>query len=277
MKNFLDAIPKLPSHYCRQSSSKLYVQSDIKSHAQLYQLYIEYSKNLSILPLSRFSFDKFCRIEKISIFIPRKDQCDLCCQYNAGNLSEISYNAHRKKKDEVKAQKEVNKSLAEGKQCYTLCCDLMAVKLVPQMQASSLYYKMKLAVHNFTVYDMETHDVMCYWFDESQTELVASSFASCLVDAVEELLEKSGPRPIVNIYSDGCTYQNRNSILSNALLDLSVRQNVTINQKYLEKGHTQMEADSVHSVLEGAMRNREIYLPSQFIEITKNARKNPFP
>jgi hypothetical protein len=140
-----------------------------------------------------------------------------------------------------------------------------------------LYYKIKLAVHNFTVYNLETHDVICYWFDESQTDLVASSFASCLIDAVEELLDKSGPRPIVNIFSDGCTYQNRNSITSNALLDLSIRKNVTINQKYLEKGHTQMEADSVHSVLEGAMRNRDIYLPSQLIDITKNARKNPFP
>lgn len=39
MKLFLDEIPKLPSHYCRQSSSKLYLQSDIRSHAQLYQLY----------------------------------------------------------------------------------------------------------------------------------------------------------------------------------------------------------------------------------------------
>jgi len=82
----------------------------------------------------------------------------------------------------------------------------MAVKLIPQLQASSLYYKMKLAVHNFTVYNLETHDVICYWFDESQTDLVASSFASCLIDAVEELLNKSGPRPIVNIFSDGCTY-----------------------------------------------------------------------
>lgn len=240
------------------------------------ELYVDYSNKVSVLPLSRFSFDRSCRAEKIVIFSPRKDQCDLCCQYKAGNLSDISFNAHRKKKDETRAQKEADKRLAEDKQCYTLCCDLMAVKLRPQLQASSLYYKMKLAVHNFTVY-LETHDVICYWFEESQTDLVASAFASCLVDAVEELLDKSGSRPIVNIFSDGCTYQNRNSILSNALLDLSMRKNVTINQKYLEKGHTQMEADSVHSVLEGAMRNRDIYLPSQFIYITKNARKNPFP
>jgi hypothetical protein len=98
----------------------------------------------------------------------------------------------------------------------------------------------------------------------------------CLVDAVEELIDEYGPRPTVNIFSDGCSYQNRNSILSNALLDLSMRKNVTINQKYIEKEHTQIEADSVHNFLEGAMRNRDIYLPFQFIDITKNARKNPF-
>jgi hypothetical protein len=100
---------------------------------------------------------------------------------------------------------------------------------------------------------------------------------SCLIDAVEKLLDESGLRPFINIYSDSCTYQNRNLILSNALLELSMRKNVIINQKYLEKGHTQMKADSVHSVLEGTMRNRDIFLPSQFIYITKNAQKNPFP
>lgn len=38
-----------------------------------------------------------------------------------------------------------------------------------------------------------------------------------------------------------------------------------------------MEADSVHSFLKGEIRNRDIYLPSQFIDIRNNARKNPFP
>ena len=60
---------------------------------------------------------------------------------------------------------------------------------------------------------------------------------------------KPGVRTIV-IYSDGCTNQNRNSTLSNTLLNISILANITIIQKFLEKGHTQMEADSMHSTIE---------------------------
>lgn len=74
------------------------------------------------------------------------------------------------------------------------------------------------------------------------------------------------------MYSDGCTYQNRNNVLSNALLNLSKKNNVTITQKFLEPGHTQMECDSVHSAIERKLKNREIHLPSDYVTITKEAR-----
>lgn len=45
-------------------------------------------------------------------------------------------------------------------------------------------------------------------------------------------------------------YQNHNVTLSNALLELSMKHYVTIIQKYLEKGITEMECDSMHSNIE---------------------------
>jgi len=79
------------------------------------------------------------------------------------------------------------------------------------------------------------------------------------------------------VYSDGCGYQNRNSILSNALLHLSVVRKVTIIQKYLEKGHTQMECYSAHSTIEHNYKNIDVYLPSQYSVHTVAARKFPMP
>lgn len=81
----------------------------------------------------------------------------------------------------------------------------------------------------------------------------------------------------VVIWTDGCTAQNRNSIVSNALHRLAIDKNITITQKYLEKGHTQMEVDSVHSVIERKLKNVEIFLPSQYASLTKQARNKPFP
>lgn len=78
-------------------------------------------------------------------------------------------------------------------------------------------------------------------------------------------------------YSDGCTYQNRNSILANTLILVSKKTGITITQKFLEVGHTQMECDSMHSAIEKQLRNREVYSPDGYFEPCRSARVNPKP
>jgi len=65
--------------------------------------------------------------------------------------------------------------------------------------------------------------------------------------------------PII-IYSDGCGHQNRNCVMSNALPQYSIAKNVVIEQKCLIKGHTQMECDSAHSLIERKLKNKDIPL-----------------
>lgn len=134
---------------------------------------------------------------------------------------------------------------------------------------------MKLTAHNYTVYNLATHDAMTYWFDETQASLSATTFLSCLCDYVNELLNKS--LKTVVIYSDRCCYQNRNYFLSNAFLHLSISKKVTTIQKYLEIGHTQMECDSVHSIIERKYKNVNVYLPNQFVIHALTARKLSMP
>lgn len=147
--------------------------------------------------------------------------------------------------------------------------DLEAVLLAPRLNASAIYYKTKLACHNFTIYDLATKDVAVYFWHEAEGDLCASSFASCLTHYIKQL-----PTDVTEIilYSDGCSYQNRNAILSNALLCLAKERNVTITQKYLTKGHTQMECDSVHSTVENMLRSKPVYSPFTYVEIMKAAR-----
>lgn len=79
------------------------------------------------------------------------------------------------------------------------------------------------------------------------------------------------------MFSDGCGYQNRNSVMSNALSYFATKNNVCIEQKFLEKGHTQMECDSAHALIERKLKRRQITLPSQYVDIIYEARKRPFP
>lgn len=136
---------------------------------------------------------------------------------------------------------------------------------------SAVYFKTKLCVHNFTVCNLATRQCTCYWFDETQADLEASTFAS-LVDYIRRHL--SDGKPII-IYSDGCTYQKQNSVMSNALLNLSKELSIMIEQKYLVKGHTQIECDSVHTTIERKLRNKKNFLPGDYVRITEEARSEP--
>lgn len=126
-------------------------------------------------------------------------------------------------------------------------------------------------VHNYTVYNMKNSEVVCYLWDETGADLSSNVFASLLVHFLEtEVTLEEGEEVI--IYSDGCAYQNRNCVLANALSHLAVQKKVIITQKILERGHTQMECDSVHSSIEGRLKHQSVFLPSGYINIIGTAR-----
>jgi hypothetical protein len=70
--------------------------------------------------------------------------------------------------------------------------DFQAVKICPYLKVSALYYKSKLCVHNFTMYNLSSRDCTCYWWDETQSDLSASSFVSCIINQITKFnLKKS--------------------------------------------------------------------------------------
>ena len=101
--------------------------------------------------------------------------------------------------------------------------DLLAVLLAPALKASALYYRTKLCVHNFTIYDSTTRDAACYVWQEVEGGLTANEFAPCLCHYIESNLSCEQ----LIIFSDGCPYQNRISTLSKALSHLAQTRKIT--------------------------------------------------
>nr|CAH7752982.1 unnamed protein product [Callosobruchus chinensis] len=133
---------------------------------------------------------------------------------------------------------------------------------------------------NFTLFDLHTKNGYCFLWHEGEGELKSHCFASIICSFLAtKVLPNMNPNDKLNIilYSDGCGAQNRNSTLSNALLNFSVENNVCIIQKYLEKGHTQMECDSMHSTIERKISGRVINVPADYVNLLKTARINPRP
>ena len=137
-------------------------------------------------------------------FQPKKDQCDICCAHETGNIDEETYEAHILKKDLARAEQAMDKEteLVDGK-TVVLTIDLQAVSLAPAILASAVYYKTKLCCHNFTVHDMTSKNVSCYFWHESEGGLQSTSFASCPVDYLEDELNNNVVNTII-IFSDGC-------------------------------------------------------------------------
>ncbi|XP_050297939.1 uncharacterized protein LOC126737202 [Anthonomus grandis grandis] len=272
LKTFLNNLPKQPSHYCRKDSSKVYLEQTFQTKAQLYKMYKDHCLENNVEPYTLFPFYRVFEEMNLSIFRPKKDECDVYYGYKIKQISENDYNIHFAKKTRVRCEKEKNKEEAIQKQVYTFTMDTQAVKLCPFLNVGAFYYKTKLQIHNFTVYNLESHSCVNYLCNETEGDLSASIFATGIIKHLKEncLTDK---KPII-LFSDGCCYQNRNAILSNALLYFSIEHNVIIEQKYLEKGHTQMECDSVHALIEKKLKHR-IILPSEYISVIRDSRTKP--
>ena len=94
--------------------------------------------------------------------------------------------------------------------------DVQAVQLVPDIQAGMVYFKQKLACHNYTIYNLKDDKVVCYVWHEGEGGMDGNCFASCLTDYLKEELD--GEEKEIIIFSDGCGAQNRNVTLANSLL-----------------------------------------------------------
>lgn len=181
------------------------------------------------------------------------------------------YEAHILRKEEARMEKTNDKA---DTKCLTYTMDLQALLLSPKSTVSSLYYKMKLSVHNLTFFYLKTTDAHCFLWNETEGNLTSNEFASIISHFVLSQLPLPDGKEKIVLFSDGCSYQNRSCNVSNALLHISSTKKVIIEQKYLEVGHTQMEADTVHSTIEKRLKNRKINVPADYITVCQEARKS---
>lgn len=87
-------------------------------------------------------------------------------------------------------------------------------------------------------------------------------------------------KKVIQLYSDGCAGQNKNSILPTTMLYF-VNNSRTIEQirlTFFEPHHRQSEGDSAHSAIGPAIKSAgDIFIPSQLVTVIRLARrKHPY-
>lgn len=266
---FFNDLPKMPSHYCRQRTEKQYLEPNFRNLAELYKYYSLVCTENQRQPLSTCYFSNTFSALKLGLYQPKKDRCDMCVGFEKGNVTLEEITLHVEQKELAKKEKRNDKIKAHAGLAHVFTMDVQAVQLSPQNKASALYYKQKLKNHDFSMYNLATKDCTCYWWHEGEGDMCASMFTTCVLKHLNRKCKDELP---IIIWSDGCVYQNRNQILSNALLDYSVKEKKIVEQKFLVKGHTQMEVDTIHALIERNAKGKNIDVPSDYIRITEQAR-----
>lgn len=119
------------------------------------------------------------------------------------------------------------KDLAKSGAAYCFQFDLQSTKLLPRMSTAKSFYKSKIIMHNMTFYNVFNQDTMNYWFSEVDSSSEASTFTSIIMKYLEDnVTEKKS----VYLITDGSAAQNRNAVLSSALLRFATKKKVSSNK-----------------------------------------------
>ncbi|KAG5885505.1 hypothetical protein JTB14_013523 [Gonioctena quinquepunctata] len=154
IRQFFDSLPKMESHYCRSRTSKHYLEPVWESKSQIYNEYKRICLEKNDEPASRALFTKIFFSMNIGFFIPKKDQCETCIKFKLGKVTPENYERHQMRKfeanDKIRAE--------ESSKISVYAIDVQKVMTCPDIKASVAYYKTKLKIHNWSVFNLATHD-----------------------------------------------------------------------------------------------------------------------
>ncbi|CAH1973183.1 unnamed protein product [Acanthoscelides obtectus] len=212
----------------------------------------------------------------------KKDQCTVCNVFKASQNKEpsrVNFENHKRREKESLEMKENDKKRAvenKGREFRAISFDLQAILPIPFAGDSQVYYKSHLNVYNFTIYDCSNKDGICYVWNETHGSKGSSEIGTCLYKYLQSL-----PQTVEHVatFSDTCGGQNRNKFVSAAMLySVNKLTNLkTIDLKFMESGHSYLEADSMHATIERARRHKKIYTTREWCLLISASRLRPRP
>nr|CAH7753579.1 unnamed protein product [Callosobruchus chinensis]CAH7761330.1 unnamed protein product [Callosobruchus chinensis] len=281
ISNHINLFPKVESHYCRKSTTKEYLHSDL-SIPKMYSMYLKENEGESVGGIDLYR--KIFKQKNLSFHRPKKDLCSLCLTFREGddqvkNSLKERFEKHQYEKEQARIIKKASKEKAIARNdLVSAVFDLQQVIHLPRSQESEVFYKQRLSFFNFTVYNLSTKDCHCYTWTELDSKRGSSEIATCLLMFLQEC-DTEGVQS-VELFSDSCQGQNKNTILPAMFLYFlkTSKYIKAVTHYFFESFHGQNEGDSVHSTISSAIsRAGNIYVPSQILPIIRLARKqNPY-
>lgn len=282
VKLHIESFPKMESHYCRKSTKREYLDPQLSIN-KMYELYVEHCKQkaeetkIEEPVVSQITYRRiFCQNYNLSFFKPKKDQCIMCNNYSDKQLRDenmkTEFEAHLKRRDEANSAKEAHKQRANNDKTFvSVTFDLQSVLQIPASNDSAMYYSRKISVYNLTVYEAaEPHKAYCFAWSELNGQRGSCEIGTALLQWIKQLPDTVTE---ISLFSDTCSGQNRNQFISALFLYVVQNTNLQIvEHNFMEKGHSYMEVDSMHSAIETARKNVKIYTMNDWLNVFRLAR-----
>jgi len=227
VRQHIESIPALDSHYRRENTNKQYFEDCTLNITKIYQLYLDWIPP-GTSPVKDWKYRQIFNHEYNYGFSPPKnDICDVCSLFKArqtaGDVTEeyeLEFERHHHEKIAIKSDRDKDRLVSDS---VVLCFDLENVFSMPQCGVSSFFYKQKLTGYNLTAHAMlRTNNVVtkryyCAIWHEDQAGRGGNEIASALVVILKHAaIDFSGCNTFVT-WSDSCVPQNRNQMMSFAI------------------------------------------------------------
>lgn len=221
VREHINSIPRVESHYLRAQTSKEFIDNKefIDGGKTIAQLHRDYKTlcNSEGRPSVNYHMyaDIFNTEFNISFFVPKKDQCSLCFQFNATNgqtkeALRAEYEKHLKEKALSRTEKASDKAKVNGI-FIVACFDMQAVIQIPKGEISIFYYKSKLNTMNLTVTELGNDSTCCYIWHEGAGGKGATEVGTCILKYLEDKSIKLDNEELeIVLYSDNCGAQQKN-------------------------------------------------------------------
>ena len=286
IKEHIYSFPNYESHYARNRTSHIYLGNDL-SIEKMYELYKEAnpSNHRSLSTYKRIFYKTGLKFKQ-----PKVDTCSTCdilklqlFQLTQDKESTNEVVAKQKKHhanvelayEEKRTDKEDSKA---GNKIKTFAFDLQQCLRTPALSSNVAFYKRPLWTFNLTVHNLADNKATCYMWDECTGGRGANQIASCIYHFIQGLSRETEE---IIMYSDSCSGQNKNSYISVMFfIVLEVCPWISkITHKFLVPGHTHMECDSDHALIEKMKKKTDIKInvPYDWYQLVRTVgKKNPF-
>ena len=287
----IQQLPVYASHYSRvHAPYRRYMETGVTAD-ELHKEYAEWMRHVhpeGMVVSPRFYRTVFTTQYNIVFTPPKTDLCSECEKYKAKinankeldkDTSKLEADLATHEEASRVPQEMLSKAECESREIgpdsdtRTIAIDLQQTLPCPRLRVSVAYYKRKVWLYNFCVYDLNKAKANMFLWDETQAERGSDEIASCIIKWMDAELAAGSSFKRLRIFADNCAGQNKNKFIMMLALRL-VHSGLLerFEMIFMVPGHSYLPCDRAFGHIEKRLKKKKsVYCPDDYARIIQKA------